>query len=84
MHQDYQPVLPCDNKYLQLKWGKAKYEEHKKRLLAGYLQLSPAEGSIFGTQLEADLSVIRRDNCLLMEMSCIMRTKGKINNKKLL
>ncbi|KAM9020759.1 LOW QUALITY PROTEIN: uncharacterized protein CFAP97D2 [Ara ararauna] len=27
----YQPILPRGNKYLQLKWDKAKYEEHKKR-----------------------------------------------------
>ncbi|XP_014799580.1 PREDICTED: splicing regulatory glutamine/lysine-rich protein 1 isoform X2 [Calidris pugnax] len=64
MHRAYQPVLPCGNKYLQLKWDKAKYEEHKKRLK------------------EDRLSVIKRDNCLLLEkMSCIMRTKGQIDNK---
>ncbi|KAK2519464.1 hypothetical protein Q9233_011991 [Columba guinea] len=32
MHRSYQPVLPCGNKYLQLKWDKEKYEGHKKRL----------------------------------------------------
>ncbi|XP_067168871.1 uncharacterized protein CFAP97D2 [Apteryx mantelli] len=34
MHRAYQPVLPCGNKYLQLKWDKAKYEEHKKKIQA--------------------------------------------------
>lgn len=32
MHRSYQPVLPCGNKYLQLKWDKEKYEGHKKRV----------------------------------------------------
>ncbi|XP_046762495.1 uncharacterized protein CFAP97D2 isoform X1 [Gallus gallus] len=34
MHQAYQSVLPCSSKYLQLKWDKAKYEEHRKRIQA--------------------------------------------------
>ncbi|XP_075381367.1 uncharacterized protein CFAP97D2-like [Mycteria americana] len=34
MHRAYQPILPCGNKYLQLEWDKAKYEEHKKRIQA--------------------------------------------------
>ncbi|XP_064501668.1 uncharacterized protein CFAP97D2 [Pseudopipra pipra] len=30
---------------------------------------------------EYRLSAIERDNCLLLEMSCIMRKKGQIDNK---
>ncbi|XP_043364324.1 uncharacterized protein CFAP97D2 isoform X2 [Dermochelys coriacea] len=64
MHRAYQPSLPCGNKYLQQKWDKANYEEHKKRLE------------------KERLSVIERDNHLLLEkISCIMRTKGRIDNK---
>ncbi|XP_074800990.1 uncharacterized protein CFAP97D2 isoform X2 [Natator depressus] len=64
MHRAYQPSLPCGNKYLQQKWDKANYEEHKKRLE------------------KEQLSVIERDNHLLLEkISCIMRTKGRIDNK---
>ncbi|KAM4681948.1 LOW QUALITY PROTEIN: uncharacterized protein CFAP97D2 [Amazona ochrocephala] len=92
MHQAYQPILPCGNKYLQLKWDKAKYEEHKKRIQTAkplmdtsapaiyshrHLKLGKDEGT-----LEEDLSVIKRDMRLLLEkMSFIMRTKGQTDNK---
>ncbi|XP_030055426.1 uncharacterized protein CFAP97D2 isoform X2 [Microcaecilia unicolor] len=32
MHRSYQSILPCSNKYLQQKWDKAYYNEHKKKL----------------------------------------------------
>ncbi|XP_070607216.1 uncharacterized protein CFAP97D2 isoform X2 [Erythrolamprus reginae] len=32
MHRAYQPILPCGSKYLQQKWDKTTYEEHKKKL----------------------------------------------------
>uniref|UniRef100_A0A8C4JGK0 Cilia- and flagella-associated protein 97 n=1 Tax=Dromaius novaehollandiae TaxID=8790 RepID=A0A8C4JGK0_DRONO len=91
MHRAYQPILPCGNKYLQLKWDKAKYEEHKKRILAAKPLVDTSTPATYGhlhlklgkLKLEEDrLSVIERDNRLLLEkMSCIMRTKGQIDNK---
>ncbi|XP_010574101.1 PREDICTED: uncharacterized protein C17orf105 homolog [Haliaeetus leucocephalus] len=91
MHRAYQPILPCGNKYLQLKWDKAKYEEHKKRIQAAKPLVDTSAPAIYShlhlklgkLKLEEDrLSVIERDNRLLLEkMSCIMRTKGQIDNK---
>ncbi|XP_029460478.1 uncharacterized protein CFAP97D2 isoform X2 [Rhinatrema bivittatum] len=64
MHRAYQPILPCSNKYLQQKWDRTYYDEHKMKLE------------------EERLAVIERDNRLLLEkMSCIMRTKGRTDNK---
>nr|XP_056718125.1 uncharacterized protein CFAP97D2 [Euleptes europaea] len=91
MHRAYQSILPCGNKYLQQKWDKAVYEEHRKKIQAAkpvvdtsspptyrHLQLKLKK-----LKLEQDrLSVIERDNCLLLEkMSYIMRTTGRIDNK---
>ncbi|KAM6381938.1 LOW QUALITY PROTEIN: uncharacterized protein CFAP97D2 [Alca torda] len=90
MHRAYQLILPCGNKYLQLKWDKAKYEEHKKRIQAAKPLVdtsAPATYSHLHLKLgklksEEDLSAIETDNHLLLEkMSCIMRTKGQIDNK---
>ncbi|XP_010213196.1 PREDICTED: uncharacterized protein C17orf105 homolog, partial [Tinamus guttatus] len=91
MHRAYQPALPCGNKYLQLKWDKAKYEEHKKRIQAAKPVVDTSTPATYShlhlklgkLKLEEDrLSVIERDNRLLLEkMSCIMRTKGQIDNK---
>ncbi|KAM6098126.1 uncharacterized protein CFAP97D2 [Theristicus caerulescens] len=91
MHQAYQPILPCSNKYLQLKWDKAKYEEHKKRIKAAKPLVDTSAPAIYShlclklrkLKLEEDqLSAIKRDNHLLLEkISCIMRTKGQIDNK---
>ncbi|KAM6438912.1 uncharacterized protein CFAP97D2 [Rhynochetos jubatus] len=91
MHRAYQPILPCGNKYLQLKWDKAKYEEHKKRIQAAKPLVDTSAPAIYShlhlklgqRKLEEDrLSIIKRDNRLLLEkMSCIMRTTGQIDNK---
>uniref|UniRef100_A0A8B9Q8N9 CFAP97 domain containing 2 n=1 Tax=Apteryx owenii TaxID=8824 RepID=A0A8B9Q8N9_APTOW len=91
MHRAYQPVLPCGNKYLQLKWDKAKYEEHKKKIQAAKPLVDTSTPATYGhlhlklgkLKLEEDrLSGIERDNRLLLKkMSCIMRTKGQIDNK---
>ncbi|XP_010289959.1 PREDICTED: uncharacterized protein C17orf105-like, partial [Phaethon lepturus] len=90
-----QTISPCGNKYLQLKWDKAKYEEHKKRIQAAKPLVDTSAPAIYShvhlntslsllyTKLEEDqLSIIERDNRLLLEkMSCIMSTKGQIDNK---
>ncbi|XP_050778787.1 uncharacterized protein CFAP97D2 [Gopherus flavomarginatus] len=91
MHKAYQSILPCGNKYLQQKWDKANYEEHKKRIQTAKPVVDTTTPLTYGhlhlklkkLKLEKErLSVIERDNHLLLEkMSCIMRTKGRIDNK---
>ncbi|XP_067419740.1 uncharacterized protein CFAP97D2 isoform X1 [Emydura macquarii macquarii] len=91
MHRAYQPVLPCGNKYLQQKWDKTNYEEHKKRIKTAKPVVDTTPPLTYGhlhlklkkLKLEKErLSVIERDNRLLLEkMSCIMRTKGQIDNR---
>ncbi|XP_043927929.1 uncharacterized protein CFAP97D2 [Protopterus annectens] len=91
MHRSYQPILPCGNKYLQQKWDKAYYDEHRKKVEAaksvvdttqpkqhGHLQLKLKK-----LKLEEErLSVIERENQLLLgKMSFIMRTTGRIDNR---
>ncbi|XP_007063899.2 uncharacterized protein CFAP97D2 isoform X1 [Chelonia mydas] len=91
MHRAYQPSLPCGNKYLQQKWDKTNYEEHKKRIQTAKPVVDTTTPLTYGhlhlklkkLKLEKQrLSVIERDNHLLLEkISCIMRTKGRIDNK---
>ncbi|XP_008172529.1 uncharacterized protein CFAP97D2 isoform X1 [Chrysemys picta bellii] len=91
MHRAYQSILPCGNKYLQQKWDKANYEEHKKRIQTAKPVVDTTTPLTYGhlhlklkkLKLEKErLSVIERDNHLLLEkMSSIMRTKGRIDNK---
>ncbi|XP_033003595.1 uncharacterized protein CFAP97D2 [Lacerta agilis] len=91
MHRSYQPILPCGNKYLQQKWDKATYEEHKRKIQTTKPVVDTSTPRTYGhlhlklrkLKLEKDrLSIIERENCLLLEkMSCIMRTKGRIDNK---
>ncbi|XP_046765721.1 uncharacterized protein CFAP97D2 isoform X3 [Gallus gallus] len=91
MHQAYQSVLPCSSKYLQLKWDKAKYEEHRKRMQAAKPSVDTSAHAAYShphlklgklkVLKEDRLSVIRRDNRSLLEVSCIMRTKGQMDNR---
>ncbi|XP_065483035.1 uncharacterized protein CFAP97D2 [Caloenas nicobarica] len=91
MHRSYQPVLPCGNKYLQLKWDKEKYEGHKKRIQAAKPSVDTSSPAIYShlhlklgkLKLEEDRhSAIERENRVLLEkISRIVRTKGQIDNK---
>ncbi|XP_062983737.1 uncharacterized protein CFAP97D2 [Elgaria multicarinata webbii] len=91
MHRAYQPILPCGNKYLQQKWDKATYEEHKKKIQTAKPVIDTSTPATYGhlhlklRKLKLDqerLSVIERDNRLLLEkMSYIIRTRGRIDNK---
>ncbi|KAM4701319.1 uncharacterized protein CFAP97D2 [Discoglossus pictus] len=91
MHRSYQPILPCGNKYLQQKWDKTYYDEHKQKVKAAKPMVdtnSPHTYVHLNMKLkklkleEERLTVIERDNRLLLEkMSTIMRTKGRIDNK---
>nr|XP_028583878.1 uncharacterized protein CFAP97D2 [Podarcis muralis] len=91
MHRSYQPILPCGNKYLQQKWDKATYEEHKRKIQTTKPVVDTCTPRTYGhlhlklrkLKLEKDrLSIIERENRLLLEkMSRIMRTTGRIDNK---
>ncbi|XP_061485371.1 uncharacterized protein CFAP97D2 [Rhineura floridana] len=91
MHRAYQPILPCGNKYLQQQWDKATYEEHKKKIKTAKPVVDTSTPPTYGhlhlklrkLKLEKDrLSITEKENHLLLEkISCIMRTKGRIDNK---
>lgn len=91
MHRAYQPILPCGNKYLQQKWDKTYYDEHKRKVQSAKPMVdtnSPHTYVHLNLKLkklkleEERLSTIERDNHLLLEkMSTIMRTKGRLDNK---
>ncbi|OCT92476.1 glutamic acid-rich protein [Xenopus laevis] len=91
MHRSYQPILPCGNKYLQQKWDKTYYDEHKIKVQSAkpmvdtnsphtYVHLNQKLKKL---KLEEErLAVIERDNHLLLQkMSTIMKTKGRVDNK---
>ncbi|XP_044143907.1 uncharacterized protein CFAP97D2 [Bufo gargarizans] len=91
MHRAYQPILPCGNKYLQQKWDKTYYDEHKRKVQSAKPMVdtnSPQTYVHLNLKLkklkleEERLTIIERDNRLLLEkMSSIMRTKGRVDNK---
>ncbi|XP_071991892.1 uncharacterized protein CFAP97D2 [Engystomops pustulosus] len=91
MHRAYQPILPCGNKYLQQKWDKTYYDEHKRKVQSAKPMVdtnSPQTYVHLNLKLkklkleEERLTTIERDNRLLLEkMSAIMRTKGRVDNK---
>ncbi|XP_069493221.1 uncharacterized protein CFAP97D2 [Ambystoma mexicanum] len=90
MHRSYQPILPCGNKFLQQKWDKTYYDEHQRKVHTAKPMVDASAPPTYGhlnlklkkLKLEEErLSIIERDNRLLMEkMSCIMRTKGGVDN----
>ncbi|XP_043547181.1 uncharacterized protein CFAP97D2 isoform X2 [Chiloscyllium plagiosum] len=91
MHRAYQPILPTGNKYLQEKWDRVCYHEHRRKVKDAKSTVdnhSPETYSHLNLKfkklkLEEDrLSIIERDNQLLLQkMSTIMRTTGRIDNK---
>ncbi|KAJ6667389.1 hypothetical protein lerEdw1_016510 [Lerista edwardsae] len=91
MHRAYQPILPCGNKYLQQRWDKATYEEHRRKIQMAKPMVDTSPPATYGhlhlklgkLKLERDrLSIIERDNRLLLEkMSYIMKTQGRIDNR---
>ncbi|XP_069613636.1 uncharacterized protein CFAP97D2 [Ranitomeya imitator] len=91
MHRAYQPILPCGNKYLQQKWDKTYYDEHKRKVQSAKPMVDTNHPQTYvhlnlklkKLKLEEErLTIIERDNRLLLEkMSTIMRTKGRIDNK---
>ncbi|XP_070799671.1 uncharacterized protein CFAP97D2 [Pituophis catenifer annectens] len=91
MHRAYQPILPCGSKYLQQKWDKTTYEEHKKKILRAKPVVDTSAPPTYGhlhlklrkLKLDKDrLSTIERDNHLLLKkISYIMKTEGRVDNK---
>ncbi|GCB80112.1 hypothetical protein scyTo_0019662 [Scyliorhinus torazame] len=91
MHRAYQPILPSGSKYLQEKWDRASYHEHRRKIKAAKPTIDNNSPETFPhlnlkfnkLKLEEDrLSTIERDNQLLLQkMATIMRTTSCIDNK---
>ncbi|XP_048388298.1 uncharacterized protein CFAP97D2 isoform X3 [Stegostoma tigrinum] len=91
MYRAYQPIVPTGSKYLQEKWDRACYHEHRRKVKDAKSTIdnhSPETYSHLNLKfkklkLEEDrLSIIERDNQLLLQkMSTIMRTTGRVDNK---
>ncbi|XP_067889022.1 sperm axonemal maintenance protein CFAP97D1-like [Heterodontus francisci] len=91
MHRAYQPILPSGSKYLQEKWDRACYHDHRRKVQAAKSMIDNHSPETFAhlhlkfkkLKLEEErLSTIERDNQLLLQkMSTIMRTTGRIDNK---
>ncbi|XP_041054450.1 sperm axonemal maintenance protein CFAP97D1-like [Carcharodon carcharias] len=91
MHRAYQPILPSGSKYLQEKWDRACYHDHRRKVKAAKSTIDNNSPETFShlnlkfkkLKLEEErLSTIERDNQLLLQkMSTIMRTTGRIDNK---
>uniref|UniRef100_UPI00398E624A uncharacterized protein CFAP97D2-like n=1 Tax=Pristiophorus japonicus TaxID=55135 RepID=UPI00398E624A len=91
MHRAYQPILPSGSKYLQEKWDRASYREHRRKVQGAKSMVDNHSPETFAhlhlkvkkLKLEEErLSTIERDNQLLLnKMSTIMRTTGRIDNK---
>ncbi|XP_038674464.1 sperm axonemal maintenance protein CFAP97D1-like isoform X1 [Scyliorhinus canicula] len=91
MHRAYQPILPSGSKYLQEKWDRASFHEHRRKIKAAKTTIDNNSPETFPhlnlkfnkLKLEEDrLSTIERDNRLLLQkMSTIMRTTSRIDNK---
>ncbi|XP_067841617.1 sperm axonemal maintenance protein CFAP97D1-like [Heptranchias perlo] len=91
MHRAYQPILPSGSKYLQEKWDRASYHEHRRKVQAAKSMVDNNSPETFAhlnlkfkkLKIEEErLSTIERDNQILLEkMSAIMRTRGRIDNK---
>ncbi|XP_064615383.1 sperm axonemal maintenance protein CFAP97D1-like [Liolophura sinensis] len=91
MHRSYQSILPCHNKLLQMRWDQTYYNEHRRKVKevrsvidtkapATYMHLHLKLKKL---QLQEErLATIERDNRILLEkMNCIMRTRGRVDNR---
>jgi len=91
MHRAYQPLTATHNKLLQKRWDSTRHETHRRKVHQAeavidnhapktYLHLHLKLKKL---QLEEErLATVERDNKILLEkMSCIMRTKGRVDNR---
>uniref|UniRef100_A0A4W3IZF9 Uncharacterized protein n=1 Tax=Callorhinchus milii TaxID=7868 RepID=A0A4W3IZF9_CALMI len=91
MHRAYQPILPSGSKYLQQKWDRAYYEEHRRKVQSAKPIIHTQSPETYPhlhlrlkkLKLQEDrLSTIERDNQLLLtKIAGIMRTTGRVDNK---
>uniref|UniRef100_A0A2C9KCI5 Cilia- and flagella-associated protein 97 n=1 Tax=Biomphalaria glabrata TaxID=6526 RepID=A0A2C9KCI5_BIOGL len=91
MDRSYKSILPTCNKILQKRWDTTYYNEHRRKVADAtatvdtkapqtYLHLHLKMKKL---QLEEErLAMIERDNLLLLKkMSCIMTSRGRIDNR---
>jgi len=91
MHKNYQSVLPTHNKLLQKRWDNTYYDEHRRKVRDAAPMINTKAPPTYmhlhlklkKLQLEEErLATIERDNRILLEkMSCIMRTRGRVDNR---
>lgn len=91
MHRSYQPITESTNKLLKKKWDDTRYNTHRRKVdeAAAVIDNNPPQSyshlhlKLKKIQIEEErLATIERDNKLLLEkMSCIMRTRGRVDNK---
>jgi len=91
MHRAYQPLTDSTNKLLKKRWDTTRYNTHRKKVDEAEAVVDNHAPQAYShlhlklkkLQLEEErLATIERDNRLLLEkMSCIMRTRGRVDNK---
>jgi len=91
MHKAYQPLTATHNKLLQRRWDTTRYETHRRKVHHAEAVIDNNAPKTYShlhlklkkLQLEEErLATIERDNRILLEkMSCIMRTKGRVDNR---
>ncbi|XP_062619866.1 sperm axonemal maintenance protein CFAP97D1-like [Saccostrea cucullata] len=92
MHRAYQPLTPANNIYLRQRWDQEFYEEHRKKisLAKSVIDNNPPKTymhlhiKLKKLQMEGErLAIVERDNRILLEkMAHIMRTGGRVDNRK--
>jgi len=90
MHRAYQPITPANNKLLKKRWDMTRYDTHRRKVhsAAAVIDNHPPKTYLHlhlklkKMQIEEErYATVERDNRILLEkMSCIMRTKGRVDN----
>uniref|UniRef100_A0AAY4E7K6 Uncharacterized protein n=1 Tax=Denticeps clupeoides TaxID=299321 RepID=A0AAY4E7K6_9TELE len=91
MYKAYQPLRPATNKYLQMRWDQAQYEEHRTKVknarpvvdTKGAQTPAHVQLKLKKLQLEDEkLAIVERDNQLLAsKLADIVRSKGMVDHR---
>ncbi|XP_053898222.1 uncharacterized protein CFAP97D2-like [Malaclemys terrapin pileata] len=90
MSRDYQPILPAASRYLQEKWDKAAYRQHRSKVdlaspavdTQGPQPPSHLQLNLKRMQLDRERQAIReRDDCIrLARLVTIVQSRGRVDN----
>lgn len=91
MHKSYQPINATHNKLLQQRWDMTRYSTHRRKVNQAEAVIDNKAPNTYShlhlklkkLQIEEErLATVERDNRILLEkMSCIMRTRGRVDNR---